>query len=73
MRRRNIIVSQENFSQKLLETEQQNLEFRMGIHYKSVVLSCLEGCGVEGGDPNDKRMRLAYFEKVVKVLNQCRA
>jgi hypothetical protein len=68
LRRRNIIASRENFSPKLLETEQQNLEFRMGIHYKSAVLSCLEG-----DDPNDKRMRLAYFEKVVKVLDQCRA
>lgn len=73
MRKRNIIAGQEDFSQKLLETEQQNLEFRMGIHYKSAVLSCLEGCGVDGDDPNDKRMRLAYFDKVVKVLDQCRA
>ncbi|KAL4734294.1 hypothetical protein BDV11DRAFT_174908 [Aspergillus similis] len=62
------------FGTKLMGREIANLEFRMGTHFKDAVSTCLRGDfqtddEVEG----DLNLKLAYFEKVIKKLDLCRA
>lgn len=67
-------VTPSAFVEWLIATQCSDLEFRMGVHYQAAVLTCLRGSfGIEGDDPLDKRLKLAFFEKVVKQLNACHA
>jgi hypothetical protein len=64
------------FVSQLCAKEAADLEFRVGKTYKDAMFACLEGAfGVkDDGEPEaDKRLKLAFFEKVVKVLDQCQA
>jgi hypothetical protein len=67
-------VTPSAFVERLISTESADLEFRMGEHYRAAVMTCLRGSfGVEGEDQLDKRLKLAFFEKVVKQLDKCHA
>ncbi|KAF8247111.1 hypothetical protein K440DRAFT_629819 [Wilcoxina mikolae CBS 423.85] len=62
------------FVDGIIDDVNADLEFRMGVHFKEAVLICLQGSfGIDGEDPLDKRLKLAFFEKVVKQLNNCHA
>ena len=51
--------------------KKDELEFRMGTHYATALLTCLYGTfGVQGEDLKDTRLKLAYF---VKNLALCSA
>jgi hypothetical protein len=66
----------ETFVSELCAKEAADLEFRVGKTYKDAMFACLEGSfGVEDDrEPEeDKELKLAFFEKVVKVLDQCQA
>jgi len=67
-------ISPSAFVEWLTASQCSDLEFRMGVHYQAAVLTCLRGSfGIEGDDPLDKHLKLAFFEKVVKRLNACHA
>lgn len=67
-------VTPSAFVDKIVNNVNADLEFRMGVHYKEAVLTCLQSSfGINGEDPLDKRLKLAFFEKVVKQLNNCHA
>jgi hypothetical protein len=66
----------ETFVSELCAKEAADLEFRVGKTYKDAMFACLEGSfGVKDDrEPEeDKELKLAFFEKVVKVLDQCQA
>jgi Prion-inhibition and propagation len=74
LRKHDAEVDTKTFATKLVEEEKEELKFRMGEHYTTAVMACLEGqFGVEGDDRNDTSLKLAYFDKVVKTLALCRA
>ncbi|KAF2111606.1 prion-inhibition and propagation-domain-containing protein [Lophiotrema nucula] len=67
-------MSTKLFGSRLIELESDELEFRTGTHYKTAVLTCLRGdFEMEGEEPGEKQLKLAYFDKVVKSLDLCRA
>jgi hypothetical protein len=74
LQRHDRTMTPSSFTAALVEKEKDELEFRVGTHYATAVLTCINGTfEVEGGDPNDTRLKLASFEKVVKNLRRCNA
>jgi hypothetical protein len=74
LQKQNAKMTPETFASTLVEKEKDELEFRMGTHYATSLLTCLNGIfGVQGEDPKDTCLKLAYFDKVVKNLALCRA
>ncbi|KAL6244857.1 hypothetical protein RBB50_008385 [Rhinocladiella similis] len=73
LQRRDSEVNVKTFAAKLVESEREELEFRMGTSYTTAVIACLENqFGVERDDRHDLSLKLAYFDKVVKPLALCR-
>ena len=62
------------FAARIIEEEKEEMEFRMGTRYTEAVMACLKGQFTVGiDDPNNADLKLAYFDKVVKNLDSCRA
>jgi len=74
LQRHDRTMTPSSFIAALVEKEKDELEFRVGTHYATAALTCINGTfEVEGDDPNNTRLKLAYFEKVVKNLRPCKA